>query len=63
VSILIHSFIFVPAFPLGRVAGAATLGGPEIPHDQKQSQKVSLGPHQDGTKEETPGIEYEEEWW
>ena len=32
--ILIHSLIFVPAFPLGRVAGAAALGWPETPHDQ-----------------------------
>jgi len=33
-------FIFIPAFPLGRVAGAAALG-PEIPHGQQQSQKLS----------------------
>jgi len=28
-----------------------TLGGPEIPHDQQQSQIVLLAPHQDGTKQ------------
>ena len=37
----------MPAFPLGRVAGAAALGGPKIPHDQQQSQIVLLAPHQD----------------
>jgi len=42
--------IFVPVFNLGKVVGAA-LGEPEIPHDQQQSQKVSLGPHQDGLKQ------------
>jgi len=47
----IHSFIFVSAFPLERVAGAAALGGPEIPHDQQQSHIVMLAPHQDGTKQ------------
>jgi len=48
---LIHLLIFVPAFPLGRVAGAATLGGFEKPHDQQQFQTVLLAPHQDGTKQ------------
>ena len=43
--------IFVPIFPFGKVAGAAALGGPEIPHDQQQYQKVPLGSHQDGTKQ------------
>jgi len=37
-----HAFMFVAAFPLGRVAGATVLGGPEIPHDQQHSQKVIL---------------------
>ena len=32
---LIHLLIFVPAFLLGGVVGAAALGGPEIPHDQQ----------------------------
>jgi len=32
----------MPAFPLGRVAGAAALGGPEIPHEQQKSQMVLL---------------------
>ena len=31
---LIHLLIVVPAFPFSRVAGAAPLGGLEIPHDQ-----------------------------
>ena len=35
--ILIHSLIFVPAFHLGRVTGAAALGAPEIPHDQQHA--------------------------
>jgi len=48
--ILIHLLIFVPALPSGRVAGAAALGGLEIPHDQQQFQIVLLAPHQDGTK-------------
>ena len=41
----------MPAFPLRRVVGAAALGGPEIPHDQQQSQIVLLAPHQAGTKQ------------
>jgi len=32
------------------VAAAAAPRGPEIPHDQQQSQMVLLAPHQDGTK-------------
>ena len=32
-------FIFMPAFPLGRVAGAAALGGLEIPQDQQHFRK------------------------
>jgi len=48
---LIHLLIFVPTFPLGRVAGAAALGRPEMSHDQQKSQIVLLAPHQDGTKQ------------
>jgi len=48
---LIHSFNFMPIFPLGRVAGAAALGGLEIPHGQQLSQTVVLAPHQNGTKQ------------
>ena len=48
---LIHLLIFVPSFPLGRVAGAEALGGPGIPHDQQQSQIVLLATHQDGIKQ------------
>ena len=49
--ILIHSLVFVPAFPLRRVVWSAALGEPKIPHDQQQSQIVLLAPHQDGTKQ------------
>jgi len=45
VSILIH---FRARFSFAEGRGAAALGGPEIPYDQQQSQKVPLGPHQDG---------------
>jgi len=45
------SFIFMPAFPLGRFAGAATLEGRGTPHVQQQVKVVLLAPHQDGTKE------------
>jgi len=45
------SFIFLPTFPLGRVAGAAALGRLEIPHDQEQSQIILLAQHQNGTKQ------------
>jgi len=55
-----YSFIFVPVFPSGKVAGAATLGGPEISHDQQQSQKVPLGPHQDRAKQ---GRRYSHTTW
>jgi len=48
---LIHLLIFVPAFLLGGVVGAAAQGGPEIPHDQQWSQIVLLAQHQDGTKQ------------
>jgi len=48
---LIHLLIFVPAFPFSRFAGAAALGGLEIPHDQQQSQIVLLDPHQDSTEQ------------
>ena len=44
--------IFVPAFPLGRVAAVAALGGLEIPHGQQQSQVVPPNPHHDGTKQD-----------
>jgi len=45
------SLIFMPAFPLWRVAGAAALGGLGIPDDQQHFQIVLLAPHQDGTKQ------------
>ena len=48
---LIHLLIIVPGFLLGGIAGAAALGGPEIPHDQQQSQIVLLAPHQDRTRQ------------
>jgi len=38
-------------FPLGRVAGAAALGGLETPHGQQQFQVILLAQHQDGTKQ------------
>ena len=41
----------MPEFPLWRVAGAAALGGLDIPHGQQQFQKVLLAPHQNGTKQ------------
>ena len=41
----------MPAFPLGRVAGPAALGGLEIPHGEQQFQVILLAPHQDGTKQ------------
>jgi len=44
----IHSFS-CPLF-LGESRGAATLGRPEMSHDQQQSQTV-MAPHQDGTKQ------------
>jgi len=36
------------AFPLGRVAGAADLGGLKMLHCQQQRHIVLLTPHQDG---------------
>jgi len=45
------SFIFKPAFPLGRVAGATALGGLGIYHGQQQFQIVLLALHQGGTKQ------------
>jgi len=48
---LFISFIFMPAFPLVRVAGAAALGGLEIPHGQQKFHIVLVAPHQDGTKQ------------
>ena len=44
-------FIFMPAFPLGRVAMAAALGGLGIPHGQQQFQIVLPAPRQDETKQ------------
>jgi len=38
------SFIFKHAFPLGRVAAVAALGGLGIPHGQQQFQIVLLAP-------------------
>jgi len=38
------------AFPRGRIAGAAALGGLGIPHGQQLFQIVMLAPHQDETK-------------
>ena len=46
-----HSFIFMPAFPIRRVVGAAARRGLGIPHGQQQSQIILLTPHQDGTKQ------------
>ena len=44
-------FIFMPAFPLGRVPRAAARGGLGIPHDQQQFQIFLLAPHQHETKQ------------
>jgi len=49
--LLFISFIFMPAFPLGRVAGAISIEGLGIPHGQQHFQIVLLAPHQDGTKQ------------
>jgi len=43
---LIISFIFMSAFPLGRVMGATALRGLGIPPGQPQFQIVLLVPHQ-----------------
>ena len=45
------SFIFLPTFPLERVAEAVDQGGLEIPQGQQQSQIVLLAQHQEGTKQ------------
>ena len=39
---LFISFIFMPAFPLGRVTGATSIGGLGIPDGQQQFQIVLL---------------------
>jgi len=46
----VHSFIFIPSFPLGRSRGAAVLEGLEIPHGFQQFQIIPLVPHQDETQ-------------
>jgi len=46
-----HSFISMPAFLPGRVAGAAVSGGLEAPHGQQQFQVILMAPHQGGTKQ------------
>jgi len=43
--VLLHSLIFEHDFSVGRTAGAADPGGPEIIHDQQQSHIVLLAPH------------------
>ena len=43
------SFIFLPTYPLGRVARAAAQRGLEIPHGQQQPQTILLAQPQDGT--------------
>jgi len=48
--ILIHSFILMLVSPPGKIAGAATLEGLEIPHGQQQSQIILKAQHRDGTK-------------
>jgi len=48
---LFISFIFKPAFPLGRVTGATTHGGLGIYQGQQQFQIVLPAPHQGGTKQ------------
>jgi len=44
-------FIFIHAFPRGRVAAVTALGGLAILRDQLQSKIVLLAPHQDETKQ------------
>jgi len=41
----VHSFIFMPAVPLGMVAVAAAPGVGKTPHSQQQSQVILLTPH------------------
>ena len=48
---LLISFFFMPDFPLGRVAGAASTGELGMLHGQQQFQIVWLAPHQDRTKQ------------
>jgi len=48
---LFNSFIIMPVFNLGKVAGAVDLGGLDIPRGLQQSQIVLLAPHQNGTKQ------------
>jgi len=48
---LLISYMFMSAFPLGRVTGTAPPGGLGIPHGQQQFQIVLLAPHQNGTKQ------------
>jgi len=48
---LFISFIFMPDFPLGMVAGATSIGELGIPHGQQQFQIVLLAPHQYGTNQ------------
>jgi len=45
------SFIFIPAFSLRRVAGAAAIGGLAMPNGQQQFQMVLLALHHDETKQ------------
>jgi len=47
---LTSSFIFMTAFPLGKVAGEAALVGMDTPHGFQQPLIDPLAPHQDGTK-------------
>jgi len=47
----IHSLIFMPTFPPGRVAQTAALGGFGIAHSQQQLQIILLAAHQDRTKQ------------
>jgi len=48
---LFISFIFMPDFPLGRVAGSTSTGELGMPHGQQQFLIVLLAPHQDRTKQ------------
>jgi len=47
---LFTSFIFIPAFPLGKAAGATAPGRPGMHYGQQQFQVVQLAPHQGRTK-------------
>jgi len=46
-----HCSLSTTAFPVGRITGATTLGGLEIPHAFEQSVVVLLAPHEDRTKQ------------